>query len=279
MKKFIKAILCAALVTTFSLSVAGCGNGKTILVPNDGSNCTRALFLLQENGYITLKEGVKPTDNLSELDIADSKGYTIKLVEAGQIPAQLKNGDDDTLAVINGNYALGANIKIEKAIATESANGEAASLYANIVAVKSGNENSAKTRALLAALKTQTVYDYINDTFGGAVKPSFNPAADEIPAPDSADTTITVAASPTPHAEILEKVKSSLEAKGWTVVIREFDDYVLPNNAVQDGSADANYFQHKPYLDTFNAAYNTTIVSVGAIHYEPFGLYNKDAVK
>ena len=84
---------------------------------------------------------------------------------------------------------------------------------------------------------------------------------------------ITVAASPTPHAEILKVAAKVLEKDGWTLEIKEFTDYVQPNNVVEDGEIDANYFQHVPYLDTFNADNGTHLVSVAMIHYEPFGIY------
>ena len=87
------------------------------------------------------------------------------------------------------------------------------------------------------------------------------------------DKTITVAASPTPHAEILAVAKEVLAAEGWTLEIVEYSDYVVPNNVVDDGEIDANYFQHQPYLDTFNSENGTALVSVAAIHYEPFGIY------
>ncbi len=86
--------------------------------------------------------------------------------------------------------------------------------------------------------------------------------------------TITVAASPTPHAEILSNaVKPLLEKEGYTLVVKEFTDYVLPNTATEEGEVDANYFQHKPYLDSFNEEQGTHLVSVEAVHFEPFGLY------
>ena len=87
------------------------------------------------------------------------------------------------------------------------------------------------------------------------------------------DKTITVAASPTPHAEILEVVKEILAAKGITLDVQVYNDYVVPNTVVDDGTVDANYFQHLPYLEDFNAENNTHIVSVSAIHVEPMGLY------
>ena len=87
------------------------------------------------------------------------------------------------------------------------------------------------------------------------------------------DKTITVAASSTPHAEILAVAKEVLAKDGWTLNVTEYADYVVPNNVVEDGEMDANYFQHQPYLDTFNAENGTHLVTVAAIHYEPFGIY------
>ena len=90
---------------------------------------------------------------------------------------------------------------------------------------------------------------------------------------DLAGTKLVVAASPTPHAEILEGAKDSLAEQGSTREIKEFSDYVQPNLVTENGEVDANYFQHTPYLDSFNAENGTHLVSVGAIHYEPFGIY------
>ena len=87
------------------------------------------------------------------------------------------------------------------------------------------------------------------------------------------EKTITIGASPTPHAEILQIVKEELAKDGWTLEITVFNDYVQPNTAVEDGDLDANYFQHTPYLNTFNAENGTHLVSVLAVHYEPFGIY------
>ncbi|MBQ8995561.1 MAG: metal ABC transporter substrate-binding protein [Oscillospiraceae bacterium] len=84
---------------------------------------------------------------------------------------------------------------------------------------------------------------------------------------------LKVGASPSPHAEILEVVKDDLAAQGIDLQIVEFDDYVLPNTSTEDGSLDANYFQHTPYLEDFNATRGTHLVSVAVIHYEPLGIY------
>lgn len=85
--------------------------------------------------------------------------------------------------------------------------------------------------------------------------------------------TITVAASATPHAEILEQAKTILAKQGWDLQITVFDDYILPNEVVESGEIDANYFQHVEYLENFNEENGTHLVNAGSIHYEPFGIY------
>lgn len=89
----------------------------------------------------------------------------------------------------------------------------------------------------------------------------------------SDDKTIKIAASATPHSEILEQAKPLLEEKGYTLDVTVFDDYVQPNEVVESGEFDANYFQHIPYLDSFNEKKGTHLVNAGGIHYEPFGIY------
>lgn len=86
-------------------------------------------------------------------------------------------------------------------------------------------------------------------------------------------TVITIGASSTPHAEILEQVKEDLSAEGYDLDIKIFDDYVLPNTALNDGSLDANFFQHLPYLENFNKEHGIDLVSVGGVHFEPLGIY------
>ena len=97
-------------------------------------------------------------------------------------------------------------------------------------------------------------------------------AAEEAPVVEEKGT-ITVAASPTPHAEILAEAAKILAKEGWTLKVTEFEDYVQPNLVVDSGEIDANYFQHVPYLDNFNEEKGTQLVSVAGIHYEPFGIY------
>ena len=98
---------------------------------------------------------------------------------------------------------------------------------------------------------------------------------EEAPAEDTAAETVTlkVAASPTPHAEILAQVVDVLAEQGIELVVTEYGDYVVPNTAVEEGAEDANFFQHAPYLESFNAENGTHLVSVAPIHYEPMGIY------
>ena len=95
------------------------------------------------------------------------------------------------------------------------------------------------------------------------------------PAQSAEDKVIKIGATATPHAEILESIKDSLAKDGYTLDIVVYDDYVLPNTAVEDGELDANYFQHTPYMNSFNESNGTHIVSAALIHYEPFGIYSK----
>ena len=90
---------------------------------------------------------------------------------------------------------------------------------------------------------------------------------------EAADKTIRVGASPTPHAEILRACEPILKEQGYTLEIVEYADYVQPNVALESGELDANYFQHKPYLDDFNAQKGTHLEAIAFVHYEPFGIY------
>lgn len=108
---------------------------------------------------------------------------------------------------------------------------------------------------------------------GSAPAASGDQAEAEAPAEGGELTTITVAASPIPHAEILEQAKPLLAEKGYDLDIKVFEDYVQPNEVVNSGEIDANYFQHVPYLDSFNEEKGTDLVVAGKIHYEPLGIY------
>jgi len=269
MKKLLAIIL--SLITI--LALAGCGKKSqsfTVAVPNDTTNEARALLLLEANGLLKLKEGAGITATIQ--DIAENPyNITFQEVEAAQIPNVLKDVD---YAVINSNYALDAGIDpIKKSLVMEGA----ASAYANILAVKSGNEKDPKILALVAALSSKKVADFITGKYGGAVVSVVqNPGDGFDSSIDYAalnGSTISVAASPSPHAEILAVAKDILAEKGITLNIQEYNDYVVPNTVVEDGTIDANYFQHVPYLDDFNAQKGTHIVSVAPIHVEPMGLY------
>ncbi len=150
-------------------SVAGIAEGATILVPADDSNETRALLLLAQEGLIALPEDASAEKGVTTLDIADDKGFDIQAVQADTVPAQLVNSDPGTVAVINGNYALQAGLKVADALAIEDASGDAAQTYANIIACRSGDESSEKLQALIAALQTDAVKTYIADSYNGAV--------------------------------------------------------------------------------------------------------------
>lgn len=143
--------------------------GATIIIPADDSNETRALFLLQQEGLITLPEDASAEKGVTTLDIVDNGGYDIVAVQADTVAAQLNNSDAGTIAVINGNYALAAGLKVSEALATEDASGQAAQTYANIVAVRKEDKDSEKTKVLVDALKTDDVKKFIEDEYKGAV--------------------------------------------------------------------------------------------------------------
>ena len=149
--------------------VADIAAGATILIPADDSNETRALLLLRQEGLIDLPADASAEKGVSHLDVADDHGFKIVPVQADTVPAQLANSDEGTVAVINGNYALAAGLHIENALAVEDASGDAAQTYANLIAVKEGNENDPKILALVKALQTDAVKEFIASTYNGAV--------------------------------------------------------------------------------------------------------------
>ena len=268
MKKLIALLL--VLVLAFG-AIACSAKSFTIGVPNDTTNEARALRLLEANGLIKLKEGSAET--ATKLDIVENPyNIVIEEIEAAQLPAMLKDLD---YAVINTNYAAGAGLSLSKDTVLREGTDVA---YPNILSVKAGNENEPKLLALLAALQSQQVVDYIESNPSlGAVSCVSNPTDGYDPSIDYEalnGVTVSVAATPTPHAQILnDVVKGILAAKGITLEVVEFTDYVQPNNVVESGEIDANYFQHVPYMDDFNASNGTHIVSIGEVHSEPMGMY------
>lgn len=280
-KKLAVGALAALIAATALTGCSSSSSGVSIAVPNDTTNEARALLLLEHNGYIKLKDGAGITATIKDI-VENPYNITFKEIEAAQLPNTLKDQD---YAVINSNYAIQADLNpVKDSLLIE----DSSSQYSNIVAVKEGNENSDKTKALVAALESKDVADYISQTYNGAVVSVVENPGDGYDSSVNYDAlggqTITVAASPTPHAEILKVAKEILAKKNVTLDIKEFTDYVQPNNVVDSGEVDANYFQHKPYLDDFNAQNKTHVVSAAAIHVEPLGLYggkqsSLDAIK
>mgnify|MGYP001040171415 FL=1 len=270
MKKFFAIVLALILVLGVLSACGSKSDSITIAVPNDATNEARALLLLQEKGYIKLKDGAGITATVNDIE---ENPHNIKFneLDAAQIPNVLKDVD---YAVINSNFAISAGLNpVKDSLAIEGSS----SAYSNILAVKEGNENSDSVKALKAALESKQVADYISEKYDGAVVSTVDNPTDGFDSTVDYDalagTTITIAASPTPHAEILSVVKDILAEKNITLEILEFSDYVQPNNVVESGEVDANYFQHLPYLEDFNAENGTHIVSVASIHVEPMGLY------
>ena len=144
-------------------------DGDLVLIPNDVTNEARALNLLQQEGVIKLKDGVGLL--ATQLDITENpKNLEFKEVEAAQIPRSI---DDAALAVINGNYAIDAGFSCKDALAVEASDSEAANTYGNLIGVKEGNENSAGIQALVKALKTDKIRQFIEEKYDGAVVAKF----------------------------------------------------------------------------------------------------------
>ena len=150
-------------------AIADLAEGAQIAVPNDPSNEARALLLLQQEGLIVLKEGVGLDATKADI-VENPHNYEIVEIEAQLLPASLPDLD---IAVINGNYAIDAGLKVSEALAIEAADGAATEYYQNVIAVKEGTENSEKIQALLKALKSDAVKQYIEKTYNGAVVPLF----------------------------------------------------------------------------------------------------------
>ncbi len=267
MKKFLSLILAALLV----LSAASALAELTIAVPNDPTNEGRALLLLQANGIITLDENAGVTATAANV-IDNPLGIVFQEVEAAMVPNVLPDVD---YAIINNNFALDFGLNpVADSLLIESAE----SPYANVLCVKAGNEESDAAKALVAALTSQKVADYITETYNGAAVSVVAEPTDGFDATVdyealAAAGAITIAASPTPHAQILEIAAEILAEKNVKIEIIEFSDYVQPNMVVDAGEVFANYFAHIPYQDNFNAENGTQIVVVAPIHVEPMGLY------
>ena len=144
-------------------------DGAQIAVPNDGTNEARALLLLEQEGLITLKQGVGLSATKSDI-ASNPHNYEIVELEAQLLTTTLQDVD---VAVINGNYAIDAGLKVSEALAVEAADGAAAEAYANVITVKAGNENNDAVKALVEVLKSDKIKTYIEETYDGAVVPLF----------------------------------------------------------------------------------------------------------
>ncbi len=235
-----------------------------------------ALFLILTLAACGNKEEAK-----GKTTAVNPHGYKIVPVEAANLPLNLPDLD---AAVINGNYALEAKLnETHPAIAVESFDAESSVRRTNYIAVKEGNEDSLKTKALVGAIVSDEVTKYIENTYKGAVIPSFvdpqgnKAAGNEIPEAGD-DKVIRVGATLVPHAEILNNiVKDVLARKGWTLEVVEFSDYVQPNTALEEGELDANYFQTLGYLKNQNEERGMHLTAVVGVHIEPMGVYSKSA--
>ena len=241
-----------------------------VAVPNDTTNEARALTLLEKNGFFKLKADAGLTATAKDIE-ENPLNVTVDEVEAAQVPNVLQ---DEDYAVINSNYAISAGLDpINDALAME----DGTSAYVNVLVCKEGNEEEPKIKALVAALQSQQVKDFMEENYKGAVVSVVENPTDGYDSSIDYDAlngeTVSCAATPAPHCEVLEICKDILAAKGITLDIQEFDDYIQPNNVVEDGQIDTNYFQHQPYLDDFNAEHGTHLVTVAGIHVEPMGIY------
>ena len=241
-----------------------------VAVPNDTTNEARALTLLEKNGFFKLKADAGLTATAKDIE-ENPLNVTVDEVEAAQVPNVLQ---DEDYAVINSNYAISAGLDpINDALAME----DGTSAYVNVLVCKEGNEEEPKIKALVAALQSQQVKDFMDENYKGAVVSVVENPTDGYDSSIDYDAlngeTVSCAATPAPHCEVLEICKDILAAKGITLDIQEFDDYIQPNNVVEDGQIDTNYFQHQPYLDDFNAEHGTHLVTVAGIHVEPMGIY------
>ena len=267
MKKLIALVIALALTLSLTAALA---DTITIAVPNDPTNEGRALLLLQSQGVLTLKEGAGL--EATKGDIASSiVDIELVEVEAALVP-EIKQDVD--YAIINNNYALQAGLNpVADSLLIESAD----SPYVNVVSVKEGNQDSDAAKALAAALQSQKVVDFINETYAGAAVATVENITDGFDATVDYEalkgTTITVAATPVPHVEVLKVAAEILAEKGITLDIKEVTDYVTPNEFVENGDVFANYFAQQPYQDSFNAGNGTHLVTIAGIHVEPMALY------
>ena len=241
MKKLLSLILVALLALSATAALA---DTITIAVPNDPTNEGRALLLLEANGIIKLDPEAGVTATAADV-IENPLGIQFYEVEAAMVPNVLADVD---YAIINNNFALDFGLNpVADSLLIESAE----SPYANVLCVNKGDETSDAAKALAAALYSQKVADYITETYKGAAVSVVAEPTDGFDATVDyaalAGVTITVAASPTPHAQILAVAAEILAEKNIALKVIEFSDYIQPNMVVDAGEVFANYFAHIPY--------------------------------
>ena len=184
-------------------------DGDTIAVPNDTTNEARALLLLQDNGIIKLKDGAGLEATVNDIE---ENPYNVEIVElAAEQVARV--AEETSYIVLNGNYALQAGYSVSKdALAYETSDSEAAKTYVNVIAVKEGNENSDKIKALVDVLKSDEIKDFINEKYDGAVIPFEDSedaeAADDAQAEDSADAETEDSAEAEDAADTAEETEA-----------------------------------------------------------------------
>ena len=268
LRKLFAALLAALLIVSSAAALADISIG----VPNDTTNEARALQLLADNGIIELAEGAGET--ATKADVL-TEGIEIVEAQAEYLVNQLPDLD---YAVINSNFvldALDACFEINAALLTEVA--EKYLPRANIIAVHGDNVDADLTKALVAATTSQQVKDYIEANYAGAVLSVVDEPTDgydpDVDYDALAGSKIIIAATPAPHAQILEVVKEILAEKDIELDIEVFTGYTEENRAVDAGDAYANYFQHQPYLDEEVGQNGYKVESVAIIHTEPMGLY------
>ena len=267
-----KKLIVLVLALVFALSATALADKVTIGVPDDTTNEARALQLLAYNGIIELKEGAGETATKADV-ISDT--VDIVEIQADMLVNQLPDLD---YAVLNLNFVLdakAAGFQIADAFLLESE--EVYLPRANVIAVHGDNVDADLTKALVAACESQQVVDFIKSEYAGSVISTVAEPTDGYDADVDYDalkgSTIIVAATPTPHAQILEVVKEILAQKDITLDIQVFTGYTEENPVVDAGDAYANYFQHQQYLDDYVRELGGNVVSVAAIHTEPMGLY------
>ena len=268
-RKLLAGLLAALLIVSSFAALADI----TIGVPNDTTNEARALRLLEYNGIIELAEGAGQT--ATKADVL-TEGVEIVEVEAQMLPNVLPDLD---YAVMNLNFvldAVNAGFEIGDALLLEEESNYLPN--ANVLAVHGDNVDSDLTKALVAALRSQQVKDFIEQTYHGAVLSVVDDPTDgydpDVDYDALAGTTVVIEATPTPHSEILNSVVVDiLAAKGITLEVVDVSNYTQENPDVDAGVAFANYFQHQPYLDDQVSQEGYNVVSVCTVHTEPMGLY------